>query len=224
MPFRRFFLYFSLSTVLIAADKSPREAQSGDEAVDLTGSVLAGKKAVEERLGHDPGMDLIVINVKVRPKGDNRIAVSLDDFLLISRKDGQRSQPLAPSQIAGSSALVVSSSGGNIGRSSGIGNNNRGPIWGGMPGSGTRPERIGGDDVAIGSASGGEAKATVQKGDSAEENPLLAALKDKILPQGETGEQVSGLLYFFFEGKHKPKHLDLIYTRPNGRLILNFER
>ena len=45
-------------------------------------------------LGSDPGIDLIVIDLKVSPRGDHKINVNYDDFTLITRKDGQRSQAL----------------------------------------------------------------------------------------------------------------------------------
>ena len=41
----------------------------------------------------------------------------------------------------------------------------------------------------------------------------------------ETTEPVSGLLYFFLEGKHKLKQLELLYKSPVGRqMILDFEK
>ena len=61
-------------------------------------------------------------------------------------------------------------------------------------------------------------------GSKEQDNPLLAVLKKKALPQIETNEPVSGLLYFFLEGKHKLKDLELMYKSPSGRLILDFEK
>jgi len=166
-------------------------------------------------------MDIIVVDVKLAPRGENKIKISHDDFTLISRKDGQRSQPLAPSQIAGKGALVVAQGGG--GRAGGLMSGNRGPIWGGVPGTGTRPERVGGDgEVAQSGGSATEADSAIKS--EGKENPLLNVLKQKALPQTETNEPVSGLLYFFFEGKHKLKDLELMYKSPAGRLILDFQK
>ena len=70
---------------------------------------------------------------------------------------------------------------------------------------------------------GAETKTSVSntsKGD----NPLLDTLKEKILPQRETNDPVTGLLYFFFEGKHKLKDLELMYKSPAGRLVLDFQK
>ena len=50
---------------------------------------------------------------------------------------------------------------------------------------------------------------------------MLAVLKEKILPEKETDVPVSGLLYFPME-KQKMKDLELIYTTPEGKLLLRF--
>ena len=117
--------------------------------------------------------------------------------------------------------MVVTSSGPS-GASGGM-LGNRGPMWGGMPGTGTRPRRIGGDGESVaGAGAPGQAEAKVITGDGQKDNPLLAVLKAKILPEGETSETVSGQLYFILEGKHKLKDLDLIYKTSAGKLILDF--
>ena len=167
-------------------------------------------------------MDLIIVDIKLAPRGENKIAVNFDDFTLISRKDGQRSQPLAPAQIAGRGALVVAQ--GGPGGGGGMVNGGRGPIWGGVPGTGTRPRRVGGDGESGAVGAPTETKAAVTTGSKEQDNPLLAVLKKKALPQIETNEPVSGLLYFFLEGKHKLKDLELMYKSPAGRLILDFEK
>jgi hypothetical protein len=42
------------------------------------------------------------------------------------------------------------------------------------------------------------------------------------LPEKETTEALSGLLYFQMVGKLKPKDLELHYKGPGGRLALRF--
>jgi hypothetical protein len=216
-------LEMGLSLVLAAAcaaDKPVKPASAGNENVDITAAVLLDRKEVSGALGADPGTELVVIDVKFAPRGENTIKLSRDDFTLISRKDGQKSQPLHPSQIAGGAALVVASSGrGGIG--GGIINQRQGPVWGGVPGTGDRPRRLGGDEDVVASGSGGEQRTTV-KTDAGKTSPVLAALKEKELPQTETNGAVSGLLYFFLEGKHKLKDLELMYKGPAGALNLDF--
>jgi hypothetical protein len=207
-----------------AAQKPVPPVASEDEVLMLEASALVDKAAVAKALGQDPGMDMIVVQVKLSPRGDAKVKVDFDDFTLISRKDGQRSQPLAPSQIAGSGALVVTP-GQQGGGGGGFGSPRRGPIWGGMPGTGSRPQRVGGEQENGGAAPPTGAEAVVTEGGDGNENPLMTVLRAKALPQKETTEPVAGLLYFFLEGKHKLKQLELLYKSPVGRqMILDFEK
>jgi hypothetical protein len=205
------------------ADKSEKPAETGDEKVDLVGSVYAGKEAAAEVIGADPaGMDLIVVQVRLRPRGDTELNVTRDDFLLISRRDGQRSGPLHPSQVAGKGVLVVSRSGGG-GVGGGVMNQQRGPIWGGMPGTGGRPTRVGGDDDA--SVAGlSQERVSAEAKQSGGDGDLLELLKNKELPQGKADKEITGLLYFMLDGKHRAKDLELFYEGTGRKLKLDFVR
>ena len=206
-------------TVLASgADKPVKPAQAGNQLVELVGTIANDRPGVTEALGMDPGIDMVVVTIKVTPKGDNKLDVNRDDFTLISRRDGQRSLPLSPGQLAGQGAIMVTSSG--IRNASGMRGANRGPVVGGVPGTGTRPRRAGGESEASGGGGGAQAEAKVIHADK--ENPLLAVLKAKILPEGQTLEPVSGQLYFLLEGKHKPKDLDLLYKTAEGLLEVDF--
>lgn len=207
---------------VFAADKKPIEpAQSGNDAVEVIGAAHVGRQDAIKLLGHDPGFELIVIDVRVIPKLEEKLRLYLDDFTLISNKDGQRSQPLAPSQIAGKGSLVVSSAGGQGGISTGPSFGGMGGVYGGIGGP---PSRLGGDGATIGNTSQSSATASVHTGAHEKDNPLLAVLKKRVLAEGETGTEQRGLLYFIFEGKHKLKDLDLVYKSPKGRVILDFQR
>ena len=85
-----------------------------------------------------------------------------------------------------------------------------------------RPRRLGGDGPGIGTSET-PATATAQAGGKGEENPLLGVLAEKVLPEKETDAPVSGLLYFFLDGKHKPKDLELNYRGAAGKLSLRFK-
>lgn len=211
---------FFLALPLAAADKKIEPAKAGNDNIDLSGLAFVNRADVTKALGIDPGVDLIVIDMRLMPKNETKLAVSRDDFTLISRKDGQRSQGMHPSQIAGSGVMVVSSRA--AGASGGIVQQQRGPIWGGMPGTGGRPRRLGGDND-VSAIDPGETRASIT--DTKEkDNPVLAALKQKELPQAEIAEPAAGLLYFLFEGKHKLKDLELMYKGPGGNLMLDFEK
>ena len=210
----RIVLAFILCAACQGADKKPAEGRASDDGVEITARAFTDKDEIKKMLGSDFGGSIAVVEVRLIPKAGTKITVVRDDFVLRSDKDGQRSTPFAPSQIAGRSALVVSSGGGGAM----TGTQGNGPIWGGPM---DRPRRLGGDGTVFGGseAATNSALQTAGKG----EDPLLAVLEEKVLAEKETGVPVGGLLYFFLEGKHKPKDIELSYRRPAGKLSLRFK-
>lgn len=189
-----------------AAEKKLPIEQTTNELIDISATALVDKDQIQQELGSDLGGDIVVVRVTVRPVSDKPILLSLDDFLLVSSKDGQRSEPYAPAQLAGSAALVVtqgSSKGTEV---------RRGPSWGGIVG-------IGGGGLGNSNESAkGDSKVETKRDEQA--NPLLAKLEAKVLPEKEINDSVSGLLYFQVVGKVKPKDLELHYKGPAGKLAL----
>src|SRR5437868_15040089 len=101
-----------IATSLFAGNKRlPGPATSGNDIVDVYATVITDKQEVTKLIGMDPGVGLIIVDVKVAPKADNKLRIDRDDFTLLSAKDGQRTQPLEPGQIAGKGSMVVSSVG-----------------------------------------------------------------------------------------------------------------
>lgn len=201
--------------VLLAAEKKlTGPVRGGNDVLDITATVLVDKDAVTQALGRDPGLPLIVVNIKVVPKGDSMVQIWRDDFTLLLSRDGQKSQPLEPGQIAGRGGMVVSSQG-VAGSGGAMGN---GPTFG-IPGIG----RMGGGGVGNAPTTT-ETKTTIQTNTGEADNPLLQVLKDKVLPEKETNDPQSGLLYFLLDGKPpKAKDLTLIYKFPGGKVILDFK-
>jgi len=156
--------------------------------------------------------------VEMTPRFGKEISVTPEDFLLKTDKDGERTTPFAPSQIAGRGALVVHQTGGGGGATP-I-HDKTGPIIGGGPGSTGPPTRIGGNTSGDpGTPEGSEAK--TRSGASRKEDPILAVLKQKELPQTKTDKPVSGLLYFPME-KQKVKDLELRYDVNGDKIVLRF--
>jgi hypothetical protein len=212
-------LGFLLSPVIFGADKKLPIEKNSNELVEVSATLTLDRQEIRQMLGSDLGAGIVVVKVQLRPLSDKPIAIHRDDFVLFSDKDGQRSQPFAPSQIAGGSTLVVSSGGAARGATLGQGN---GPIWGGIPGGGS-PQRLPGNGGMAGSGpEAGSAESTVRTETASGENPVLAVLKEKELPQKEITDNASGLLYFQMEGKVKPKDLELYYRTPSGKLSLRF--
>jgi hypothetical protein len=215
----RFFIMLAAAAALMqAADKGPPAGQASNKLLRLEATAYLDKDAIDKAVGVEMEKNVVVIEVKLKPAAGQKVTVSLDDFLLRSDKDGQRTTPYAPTQIAGDSVLVISEkwSGG------GVAQQENGPAWGGIGG---RPQRLPGNGGGVGN-SGGTAEAVTSVRDDEppvkKDNPLLAALKAKILPEKEITAETSGQLYFLLEGKHKPKQIELIYKTPAGQLPVRF--
>jgi hypothetical protein len=203
---------FCISVAMLgAADKKLPIDETSNDVLAISVSAPLDKDQIKQELGSDLGADIIVIRLTARPVSEKPVQLSLDDFLLISGKDGQRSAPFAPGQLAGSDSLAVTPNGM---RRSGLGDH--------------RPS-IGFGGIGIGGGGGGNSGATATPDVKAEEsrddkdNPLLEALNAKILPEKEITEPVSGLLFFQIVGKFKPKDLELHYKGPAGPMALRFK-
>jgi hypothetical protein len=205
-----------LSCAWASDAKPPTTGRGESEAAEITATLYIDKSAVTSLIGHPLDGDYIVVDLRLTPRGEKPLSVLRDDFVLRSDRDGQKCQPFAPSQIAGQGTLMVSStgSGGSM-----MGDNN-GPAWGGTMG---QPGRLGGSGGSMGNASETSAQGNVQTAGKTKSNPTLAALKQKLLPEKETREPVSGLLYFFLEGKHKSKDIELIYRGGDSKISLRFK-
>jgi len=214
---------FVAAVLLSGADKKPPVRSMENADVEIIATPIADREAVRQALGSDLGGHYILVDVRVVPKDGQKIAVHLDDFLLRTDKDGERTTPFAPSQIAGKGALVISQGAGSGGGSMA---EPVGPRYGGGPYGGPLggPPIMGPGGLGVGGGSdaSGEVAAKVHSGSKDKPNPMLEVLKQKILPEKETDAPVSGLLYFPME-KQKVKDLELIYTTPSGKLSVRFK-
>jgi len=195
-----------IGMICLGGERKQLPGQAGNDDVDLEGTVILGHDEITEAIGSDIGEGYVVVRMKVIPKGANPLRVGPDDFTMISRKDGQRSQALAPSEIAGKGAMVVKHGTADGGKSS----------WG-----------VGGMGAGLGS-SPGTVQRDVIKGtqidDNAKESPALKPLAEKILPDKETKTPIEGLLYFSISTtKLKPKDVGLIYNGAAGKLVMEFQ-
>jgi len=189
------FLAFLLaaSSLFGAAKKTVSEARGENLDLALTVTLYIDPAGVKDLLGAD--LDhFIVAAVKVEPKSGKEVLIDRDDFQLRTDSDGEKSKPLAPGQIAGRGALIVTRAQANT-RLSG------GSADGGYTGA---------------------VKATVGDAARDKENPLEQALKTRELPQVKTGQPASGLLYFAME-KQKMKDLELVYGGRENRIALRFK-
>jgi hypothetical protein len=150
--------------------------------------------SVTKAVGTDLGENFYVADVKIEPKYGKEITVDRDDFVLWTDKNGEKTTPFSPSEIAGQGALVV--------KRQRVGGNEGSILYGGVA-----PQVNGG--------------AVFKDGKS---NPALEkTLEAKVLPEKKTDQPTSGFLYFSL-GKQKMKDLELTYGPPGeNRIALRFK-
>ena len=199
--------------LLQAADKKrgPVVAEGSNDKVAVSATLYNDKDAIRGELGSDLGGYFTLVKVEITPKGAKPLAISHDDFVLRTYNDGQKCGAFEPSQVAGRGVLVVS----NQGNGGGLMSESTGPSWGGMGGWGRRSPGMGNAGAPT------STQATVS--DTGKDDPVLTILKQRMLPDKETADPLSGLLYFSLEGKHKPKDYGLQYIGPAGKLTLEFK-
>lgn len=204
-------IFALILTLPLIGEKKQLPGQAGNDDIELVGSVIIDRDEIQQALGADLGVGYVVARMKVTPKSEKPLHISVDDFSILSRKDGQRCSALAPGQIAGKGALIVKRAPNQPG---GAGTATNGPIWGsvGPVGMGNRSQNKPGETQVERS---NDSKDTP-------DNPLLAVLKAKVLPDTESTEPVEGLLYFMIDGKIKPKDLAIVYKGQAGKLIMEF--
>lgn len=211
------------AAALWAGDKNPARpvpaGQGADKKVAIQASAYYTREQITALLGEDPGVSVVVVAVQFAPAPGETIVLNRDDFLLRSDRDGQRSRPLEPSQIAGTSVMVVKSVGGEQGRP--MSERRRTGI--GIPGvGGTTLPGTGTPTAGVATADTSSASASIENRPTPRENPLLTTLKNRILPEGEVTKPVEGLLYFLIEGKLRAKDIELVYRKAPPRVSVRF--
>lgn len=205
-----------LASLSVAGEKKLLgPASAGNDRLDISATVHLLPEEIQQIAGGTLPPGIVVVKIDVRPRGEEALRVDPDDFTLLSYKDGQRSGSYSPSQIAGSSSMMVTArttAGGMMAENRG------GPVWGGI--GGTRPQQLGGNGIATGGTS--ETTNEVKVRDDKDANPVLTTLKQRQLPSSEGLTPTSGLLYFPLEGKHKVKDMALLYKGGAGRLTIEF--
>jgi hypothetical protein len=206
------------AVTILAADKKGYPGQAGNDNIELVGSVITDHEEIRQTLGAELGEGFVLVRVKATPKTDESMRIGPSDFVLISRKDGDREEAMAPAQITSHSALTIKQD--RSGRDWAQQTNR--PGWTGIGGI---------------SRSAGPRKSAEEKKDDAKDEPkvtpgestasddaLLAALTAKQLPDKDTKGSIEGLLYFSMESSKikKSKDLSLLYKGSGGRLTMDF--
>ena len=207
-------LAISLAFVSIlpgAAKKTTATARGENEDLILNVTIYTDPAAVKDALGDDLGGHYIVAQVKVEPKYTKEIVIDRDDFLLRTDKDGDRTKPMAPSQVAGNGGLVLTRT---VGPGGDGAERSRGWSMGGPFGMGGNAGR---------GADPGSVKATMEEGDKdKKETPLKKMLDSKVLPEKKIEEPTTGFLFFPMENQ-KMKDLELVYGGKENKIRLRFK-
>jgi hypothetical protein len=202
----------------LAADKKGFPGQAGNDNIELVGSVITDREEIRQALGAELGEGFVLVRVKATPKTDESMRIGPSDFVLISRRDGDREEAMAPAQITSHSALTIKQD--RSGRDWAQQTNR--PGWTGIGGiSRTAGPRKGAEEKKDDSK---DEPKIVPAGDSANDDALLAALTAKQLPDKDTKGSIEGLLYFSMESSKikKSKDLSLLYKGSGGRLTMDF--
>lgn len=206
---RILFAALAASLLCSAPKKVTGSGRGENQDLILNVTVYGDPESVKEVVGDDLGGHFIVAQVKVEPKYGKEITLDRDDFLLRTAKNGERTRPMAPSQIAGSGSLIITGTRGTVGEGS---EPSRGWSMGG-------PIGIGRSKPAGRGAETKDAQPKMEQSDK--ENPLKKVLDDKVLPEQKVEGPVTGLLYFPMEGQ-KLKDLELIFGAKETRIAIRF--
>lgn len=193
---------------------SPTTSGANDN-VELSATLTLLEPEVTEKLGTDPGKGIVLVEVRVSPKGDKGLRVGPDDFILLSHDDGQRSRAFEPEQLAGKGGLVLSQGPGTNG---GLSRAPGAPI----PGPTGTIQHMPGRGIGNSGSSPGGLKTQTNDKDQGN-STLLNIMKTKGLPDTTTTDEISGYLLFPLDGKHKLKNMALLYRGPAGHIDLEFE-
>lgn len=211
-------LVLPLLAAFASNKKTEATATGENDDLTLTVTLHTDKEDIQQLVGDELGGHYFVAEVKIQPKYGKTVTVDHDDFLLRSNADNDNSHPFAPSQVAGTGAIIISKTRKTVSAQEDP-NFGGPPIYGpmggypmGYPGAGVN---IGG-----GSADVDANKATVKEG-TGKETPLEKSLAAKELPEKKTDQPISGLLYFAME-KQKIKNLQLEYGGKENRIVLHF--
>lgn len=202
-----FLLLSATCIVVFGAPSTPPAGQASNDLVYLSATLLSNDE-VNAIFHYDFPDRYTVLEVKLTPRS-GPLAVRLDDFVLRTDKDGEKSGPFPATQIYGEGALII----------------NRHP----EEDQNRNQQNRGGLTLPMGIRLGKKKKTEPPPAEAPppkkEEPPppkLKGELKARVLAEKTTPDALSGLLFFPLE-KQKAKDLELLYTTPSGKLRLRFK-
>ena len=219
MPLRLLFLLAATAAFTLAAKLPDWYVRKLDD-VQFEARIVQDVRRIESIAGDSLDGDYILIEMKVRPLYGSRVVLQRDDFLLRSRRDNDTSAAQSPGRIAGDAVLALGVSergGGNVFRDA-----VNTPIYGGAPGTNSRPRRLESEASGIGGVRSGEQ--TVELAQRRGGATTLAGQLAQLELPLETADAAAGYLYFQIPAKVKRKHLELSYDGEFGEFVIAFKK
>jgi len=209
--FKRLVLIALCAGAVSTAKDEKSYNQVSTDTVTLMGKAYITPDAIKQLVGSDLGGHFIVVELTVSPKAGKPVNIQLDSFTLFA-EGGDRTKPETPAEITAPSSMVLKQGEagiGSLGEAPGV-------KWSGVGFGGGHPSKPKDDkDKAKKDAP----KPTPQAGEN--DQTLKATLEKRALPEKETSEPVTGLLYFPME-KKKLKEIVMFYDTPNGKVRMYF--
>ncbi len=167
--------------------------------------------------------EVVLVELRVRPLYGSQLEFQREEFLLRARNNNDTSPAVSPGRIAGSAVLDLTakrtSSSGTV-----FAENPDAPIWGGVPGTGQRPRRLGMPPRMAGAGSATQEKRSVEQLDQQGEDTVVDRLRKLELPLVAHDDPVGGYLYFEIPSRTRRKYLELSYDGSLGEFLIEFRR
>ncbi len=166
--------------------------------------------------------EVVLAEVRVRPLYGARISLRRSDFLMRARNGNETSPARSPARIAGSAVLDLSATTRRAAPAV-FAEDASSPVWGGVPGTGSRPRRLGGPADGIGGGVRSEELRSARQ-QTAPAGSGVERLQSLELPLDLEDDPGQGYLYFEMPAKTKRKHLELGYDGSLGEFLIEFKK
>lgn len=193
------------------------------EDAAFSARLVRDPSAIQALVGDSFEGDVILVEVRVRPLYGSKVTLRRDDFLIRARNTNETSPAQSPQRIAGSEVLAFGAERKTTSSGGIFGDPTNAPVWGGAPGTGTRPRRIDGPGSIAGREIATEERRTAEQIDAGT-GTAVERLQSLELPLRTEDSPVSGYLYFEMPAKIKRKHLELSYDGVLGEFLIEFKK
>ena len=213
----------ALLAIVASSARLPDWYERELEDAAFSARLVRDPSAIQALVGDRFEGDVILVEVRVRPLYGSKVTLRRDDFLIRARNTNETSPAQSPQRIAGSEVLAFGTERSTTSSGGIFGDPTNAPVWGGAPGTGTRPRRIDGPGSIAGREIATEERRTAEQIDAGT-GTAVERLQSLELPLRTEDSPVSGYLYFEMPAKIKRKHLELSYDGVLGEFLIEFKK